>query len=105
MRNFRRWGAVYIILALFAGSIIAQFAFQWAEFAAEQAAHGEESDITGFLPGFFAATFENWQSEFLQLAVQAVLIASIMQRKVFQADFSADKDDVERILTAIRDTK
>jgi hypothetical protein len=96
-KNFRRWGAVYIILALFAGSVIAQWCTQWVEFAAEQASHGETADLSGYLPGFLASTFENWQSEFLQLAVQAILIASFLQAKLFRADFSADKEDVDRL--------
>lgn len=102
MKTFRRWGAVYIILALFAGSLLGQSQAQWLEYAAQQSAHGEAADLSGYLPVFLAAVFENWQSEFLQLALQAWLIASVMQRKIFQADHSADKDDVERILAEIR---
>jgi hypothetical protein len=44
MKHLRRWGAVYL---LFIGSWLGQF---------------------------FASTFENWQSEWLQLIFQAILL-------------------------------
>jgi hypothetical protein len=97
MRILRNWGAVFIILALFVGSTTGQWVFQWEEFASEQSAHGQEADLSSFLPAFLAATFENWQSEFLQLAIQALLIASFVQAKLFRADYSADKEDVARL--------
>lgn len=94
---FSRWGAVVIIVALFFGSIIGQWFAQWAEFVETSAAHGETPQLSNFIPEFIAATLENWQSEFLQLAVQAVLIASFWQAKLFRADYEAGKDDVAEI--------
>lgn len=94
----RRWGAVYLLALMFLGSWLAQLVSQAAEVARDAKTHGETFMWSDFWPQFFAATFENWQSEFLQLLVQSVLIASFWQRYVFQADHSADKDDVDKIM-------
>lgn len=103
MGHLRKWGAVWILVVLFIGSWVGQFVSQLTEVRADAQTHGEPFMWSDFWPQFFAATLENWQSEFLQLLVQAVLIASMIgQPRLFRADYSADKDDVEKILRAIR---
>jgi hypothetical protein len=97
MKHLRNWGAVWILAALFLGSWVGQFYTQLDAVTQDAKAHGERFLWADFWPQFWSATFENWQSEFLQLGVQAVLIASVLQRFTFNADFGADKDDVERI--------
>ena len=42
-----------------------------AEVSNEAVEHGSQFQWSEFWPQFFAATFENWQSEFLQLVWQA----------------------------------
>jgi len=92
MTHFKRWGAVWILTILFAVSWIGQALVMAAE--------------RGPFPvkEFWAATFENWQSEFLQLIFAAVVI-NAWQQYVFRADFGADKDDVDKILVAIGQMK
>lgn len=99
MRNhLRNWGALYILAVLFLGSWALQLINQVDQVTQEAKAHGEQFLWSDFWPEFWSATFENWQSEFLQLMVQAFLVASYVgQRKTFNADFSADKDDVKEI--------
>jgi hypothetical protein len=75
-KHLKDWGAVYIILALFLGS--------WVGQALAMRDDGPEK--------FWAATFENWQSEFLQLAFQAVVLLGL--RHVL---FKADAEDEERL--------
>jgi hypothetical protein len=60
---------------LFLLSWIGQFVFQVAEVSNEAAKHGSAFQWSDFWPQFFAATFENWQSEFLQLVWQAAGLA------------------------------
>lgn len=92
MRHFRRWGAVYILVVLFAGSWVGQLIAQTYEFAAEQAQHGGEFSWQDFWPPFFSATFENWQSEWLQLVFQAILLLGAKHWL-----FQVDAEDIERI--------
>jgi hypothetical protein len=62
--HFQYWGALYILAALFVGSVVGQFVYQ--------VALGGEDAIQ-----FLAAVFENWQSEWIQLFVQALLIQGL----------------------------
>ncbi|SET48678.1 hypothetical protein [Nonomuraea wenchangensis] len=80
MKHFRRWGAVYILAVLFAGSWIGQAVAMQPEIA--------EKGWTEF----WAATFENWQSEYLQLIIQATLLLGAKHLL-----FQADARDLERI--------
>jgi hypothetical protein len=77
VRHFRRWGAVYFLALLFIGSWIGQ--------AVAMAANGESDQ-------FWAATLENWQSEWLQLVFQAVLLLGAKHWL-----FQVDAEDLERI--------
>lgn len=92
MRNLRRWGAVYVLILLFLGSWLGQFLTELAEFRSDQQTHGEAFTWPDFLTSFFASTFENWQSEWLQLVFQAVLLLAAKHLL-----FQADAEDLERI--------
>jgi len=92
MRHIRRWGAVYLLLLLFFGSWLGQFFTQLAEFRSEQSEHGQPFVWADYLAAFFASTFENWQSEWLQLVFQAVLLLAAKHLL-----FKADAEDLERI--------
>lgn len=61
--------------SLFLLSWAGQFAFQAVTVSGEAASHGERFRWAQFWPQFLASTFENWQSEFLQLVWQAAGLA------------------------------
>ncbi|GAA4575374.1 hypothetical protein GCM10023176_44520 [Micromonospora coerulea] len=61
--------------ALFLFSWLGQFFFQMTVESNEASQHGQSFAWSDFLPQFFASTFENWQSEFLQLIWQAAGLA------------------------------
>jgi len=82
--HMRRWGAVYLLVAMFLGSWVGQYAFQVVE--------GDGWNL------FLSATFENWQSEFLQLAVQGILIVGLANKM-----FRVSKDDMQRLESKIDD--
>jgi hypothetical protein len=72
--HLRRWGAVWLLIALFLASWAGQFVAQLAEVASEAEQHGQTFTWAEFWPWFLSSTFENWQSEWLQLAVQAGVV-------------------------------
>ena len=80
MRHFRRWGAVYILALLFIGSWAGQAITMRPEIAQE-----------GWTR-FWAASLENWQSEWLQLVFQAILLLGAKHWL-----FQVDAEDLERI--------
>lgn len=78
--HLRRWGAVYVIGAWFVVSWAAQLLAMRSEIE------------TGGWETFWAATFENWQSEALQLVVQGVALLAL--KHIW---FAADAEDQERL--------
>jgi hypothetical protein len=52
-----------------------QFVFQARAYVAAREAAGEPSRFGDYLVAFFAATFENWQAEFLALVWQVAALA------------------------------
>jgi hypothetical protein len=64
--------------ALFLLSWTGQFFTQLLTERNQAEQHGQQFAWSDFLPEFFAATFENWQSEFLQLVWQAVGLALLL---------------------------
>lgn len=74
---FRKWTAVIILFAFFFLSWGGQLATQMQVVRQESEQHGQQFQMSEFWPQFWASTFENWQSEWLQLATQAILIAAL----------------------------
>lgn len=92
MRHLRRWGAVYVLLLLFLGSWAGHFFAELAEFTAEQEQHGQPFAWSDYWPVFLASTLENWQSEWLQLIFQAILLLGAKH-----LIFKVDAEDLERL--------
>jgi hypothetical protein len=82
-----------IITALFfVLSWTGQFIAQMITVRNDAQEHGQSFEWADFLPQFFSSTFENWQSEFLQLIWQAVGLALL-----FYWGSSQSKESDERI--------
>lgn len=90
--HLRKWGAVYLLVLLFLGSWIGQFFTELSQFRSEQSTHGEPFLWGDFLMQFGQSTFENWQSEWLQLVFQAVLLLGAKH-----LIFRVDAEDLERL--------
>ena len=74
--NFwKDWGAVVILAVFFIGSWGGQFVTQLQVQQHEAQQHSQTFNMEDFWPQFWASTFENWQSEWLQLTFQALLIS------------------------------
>ena len=71
----RAYSFALVTGALFLFSWLGQFFFQMTVESNEASQHGQSFAWSEFLPQFFASTFENWQSEFLQLIWQAAGLA------------------------------
>jgi hypothetical protein len=61
--------------AFFLVSWVGQFVFQLLSVRNDAEEHGQRFEWADFLPQFLSSTFENWQSEFLQLVWQAAGLA------------------------------
>lgn len=72
---WRRHSFVLVTVALFLVTWFGQFYFQASAFAEDVREHGGMASWGDFWDAFLAATFANWQAEFLQLAWQAAGLA------------------------------
>jgi uncharacterized protein DUF6766 len=78
---------------------VLQTVLGWYEFRAEQAAHGEAArwfGAEGYVWDWGRATFENWQSEFLQLLTFVVLTSVLIHKGSHES-----KDSDERLQAAV----
>jgi hypothetical protein len=81
---WRNYGLSITLAALFLVAWALQTWTGWVEFVADQSAHGEEAQAFGdhgYVWSWAQATFENWQSEFLQVFVFIVLTTFLVHRK------------------------
>jgi hypothetical protein len=72
---FKRYAYAWITLAFFLFSLLGHWLFGWFAFIDEQQSHGHTPEFAPYLMEMSRDTFENWQSEFLQLLWQVVGLA------------------------------
>ena len=92
-RLWRDYGLSLALAGLFIISWFIQTIVGWFKYSSEQRQHGEAAVAFG-PDGYFwqwaEATFENWQSEFLQLFTFVVLTTFLLHRNSHE---SRDSDD------------
>lgn len=92
-RLWRSYNLSIVLVALFLVSWVLQAWTGWTRFAAEQQSHGQIAQVfgaDGYIWTWGEATFENWQSEFLQLLTFVVLTTFLIHRGSHE---SKDTDD------------
>ncbi|MES2903215.1 MAG: DUF6766 family protein [Pseudomonadota bacterium] len=72
---FKRYAYAWITLGFFAVTLVLHWHFGWRAFVDTAAQHGETAQWSAFAIEALRDTFENWQSEFLQLLWQVVGLA------------------------------
>lgn len=84
MRRFlRENGLTLTLLAIFAVSLVGQAVAGWHAYGQELRQHGQTPPgFTAYLATwhFLSAVFENWESEFLQMAAYVLLTAWLFQK-------------------------
>jgi hypothetical protein len=71
----KKYAYAWITVAFFVVSLALHWLFGWYAFANEAAEHGSQPQFAEYLVEMGRDTFENWQSEFLQLLWQVVGLA------------------------------
>lgn len=71
----KRWAAVFILAVFFVASWAGQFVTQLESEKLISQQHGQVFQMEEFWPEFWSSTLENWQSEWLQLLTQALVIS------------------------------
>lgn len=75
---FKRYGFLWVTLGFFIISFTGHWLFGWFAFANEQLSHHQPVEVSGYLVEMGRDTFENWQSEFLQLIWQVAGLAFLL---------------------------
>ena len=71
----KRYGYAWITLGFFLVSFGLHWTFGWFAFLEEARQHGQSAELSAWLIEMSRDTFENWQSEFLQLLWQVLGLA------------------------------
>ena len=71
----KKYAYAWLTAGFFLVSIILHWVFGWYAFADDQKTHGVPAELGPYLVEMGRDTFENWQSEFLQLLWQVVGLA------------------------------
>ena len=80
-RPLGKYGLAWVLLALFLTSWAMQTWTGWREFQSEQQEHGQTAQVfgdSGYVWNWSRATFENWQSEFLQVLAFVTLTSFLI---------------------------
>jgi hypothetical protein len=91
MKIIKDYSLSITLLMLFLLSWLLQGYFQWEEFTKTQIEHKQAVKVADFVPEFFSRTFENWQSEFLQLLTFVVLTTYLIHKGSHESKDSDDK--------------
>ena len=97
VRIWSNFGLSLAFLALFLISWIAQAVAEWGTYVQEEQAHGDTPTISDFFVQFGQSTFENWQSEFLQLFSFVVFSAILIHHGSAES-----RDGEDRIEQAVK---
>jgi hypothetical protein len=110
MKNlFKNYGLSIVLAGLFLVSWAMQTWMGWNKFASDQQALGQIPTLfgsSGYIWEWGEATFENWQSEFLQLLTFVVLTSFLIHKgshesKDTDEEMQAQLNRIEKKLTAL----
>ncbi|HEY8576779.1 MAG TPA: DUF6766 family protein [Devosia sp.] len=73
-----RYSFAWVTAGFFIISLVGHWLFGWFAFAEEAATHGQAPEAGSYVIEMLRDTFENWQSEFLQLIWQVAGLALLL---------------------------
>ena len=95
----KKYAYAWITLGFFTVSILLHWGFGWLAYVDEAKEHGQAAQLSPWLVEMGRDTFENWQSEFLQLLWQVVGLAYFLY--VGSPSSKENDDRVEAKIDAI----
>jgi hypothetical protein len=99
MSPLKKYGFAWVTLAFLVVSITAHWVFGWFAYVDEQNLHNAPIEVSGYTVELLRQTFENWQSEFLQLLWQVVGLTLLLYVGSPQSKESEDRS--EAVMEAI----
>ena len=103
-RLWHDYGLSITLAVMFLVALALQTWTGWVEFISEQAAHGQGAEAfgsDGYVWSWAQSTFENWQSEFLQVFVFILLTTFLVHRNSHESpDTDYDSEAAMRRIEA-----
>ncbi len=96
---WENFGLSLSLLVLFLTSWLGHGLSEWQEYKSEQEEHGQPVELQGYIDAFEQSTFENWQSEFLQLFAFVVLAGLYIHKG--SAESKDGEEEIKQRLTRI----
>ena len=93
MSVLKKFGFAWVTLGFLLISLVGHWLFGWFAYVDEQQALGQEVETRGYLVEMLRDTFENWQSEFLQLLWQVVGLTILLYVGSPQSKESEDRTE------------
>jgi hypothetical protein len=100
---FQKYGYFWATLGLFLFSIIGHWIFAWYAFVSNQEQHNQPIKVSEYVVEVGRDTFENWQSEFLQLIWQVAGLAILLHVGSPQSKEEGERleDKMDAVLKAV----
>ena len=95
MSIFKKYGFAWVTLGFLFISILGHWVFGWFAYLDEQQLHDVPPDVGGYVIEMLRDTFENWQSEFLQLLWQVVGLTILLYVGSPQSKESEDRSEAK----------
>lgn len=95
MSPFKKYSFAWITSGFLIVSLIGHWVFGWFAYVEEQTLQGGRIETAGYLVEMFRDTFENWQSEFLQLIWQVVGLTILLHVGSPQSKDSEDRAEAK----------
>ena len=95
MSNLKKYGFAWVTLGFLVISLVGHWVFGWFAYVDEQQAHQLPVQGSGFVIEMLRDTFENWQSEFLQLLWQVVGLTILLHVGSPQSKDSEDRSEAK----------
>jgi hypothetical protein len=103
MSIWKKFGFAWVTLGFLVISLIGHWLFGWFAYVDEQRSLGAAVEVGGYAVEMLRDTFENWQSEFLQLLWQVVGLTVLLYVGSPQSKESEDRTELmlEEILRKV----
>ena len=95
MSMAKKYGFAWVTLGFLVVSLIGHWVFGWFAYVDDQQLHGGAVQVGGYLIEMLRDTFENWQSEFLQLLWQVVGLTILLYVGSPQSKESEDRSEAK----------
>jgi len=103
MSILQKYSFAWVTLGFLLLSLVGHWLFGWFSYVADQQMHESPVEVGGYVIEMLRETFENWQSEFLQLLWQVVGLTILLYVGSPQSKESEERSEakLDEILKAV----